>query len=144
MHQNKLVAEHERSYGKHKDTVNSEHDKALMEKRHLMKKHRLSEKFYSMGDIAERYEKGLNEKRTNPRLHIRKIMHLVETYGPDEVKKALEDTCELEYFSADAVLNLIEMRRRPLPEQGAIHLSRKSDCLDIEIPDVDLDIYNII
>lgn len=144
MHQNKPVAEHERSYEKHKDTVDSEHDKALIEKRHLMKKRRLAEKFYSLGDIAERYEKGLNEKRTNPLLHIRKIMHLVETYGPDEVKKALEDTCELEYFSAEAVLNLIEMRRRPLPEQSAIHLSRKSDCLDIEIPEVDLDIYNII
>ncbi len=143
MHNNQLVAQHERSYEKHRDTVDSEHDKALIEHRHLMKKQRLLEKFYSMGSTAENYEKGLNAKRINPRTHIRKIMNLVETYGADEVKKAMEDTCLLEVFSADAVLNLIEMRHRPLPEPGAVHLSRKTDCLDLELPEVDLSIYNI-
>lgn len=140
---NQLVAEHERSYEKHRDTVDSEHDKALIEHRHIQKKQRLLEKFYSMGSTAENYEKGLNAKRINPRTHIRKIMHFVETYGADEVKKAMEDTSLLEVFSADAVLNLIEMRRRPLPAVGAIHLSRKTDCLDMDIPEVDLSIYNI-
>ena len=144
MYQNKLVAEHERSYEKYRNTVDPEHDRALLEKRHLMKRRRLLEKFYSMGSIAEKYDRGLGDKRTNPRLHIRKIMQLVDMYGADEVKKAMEDTCELEAFSADAVLNLIEMRRRPLPEPSPVHLSRKNDCLDIEIQDVDLDIYNII
>ena len=143
VYQNKLVAEHERCYGKHKDTVDSEHDKALVEHRHLMNKRRVLEKFYALGAIAEKYDKGLNAKRINPRTHIRKIMHFVETYGADDVKKAMEDTCLLEVFSADAVLNLIEMRNRPLPEPGAVHLSRKTDCLDIEIPEVDLSIYNI-
>lgn len=143
MYNNQLVAEHERSYEKHRDTVNSEHDKALIEHRHLQKKQRLFEKFYSMGSTAENYEKGLNAKRINPGTHIRKIMNLVETYGADEVKKAMEDTYLLDVFSADAVLNLIEMRHRPLPEPGAIHLSRKTDCLDMEIPEVDLSIYNI-
>jgi len=144
MHNNKLVAEHVRSYEKHRDTVDFEHDKALIEKRHLMNKRRLLERFYSMGAIAEKYDKGLNEKRTNPRQHIRKIMALIDIYGIDEVKKAMEDTCVLEVFSADAVLNLIEMRHRSLPEPSPIHLSRKTDSLDIEIREVDLDLYNIV
>lgn len=144
MHQNKLVAEHERSYEKHRDTVDSEHDKALIEKRHLMKSRRLLEKFYSMGAIAEKYDKGLNEKRIDPRRHIRKIMTFIDIYGADEVKKAMEDTCVLDVFSADAILNLIEMRHRTLPKPSPIHLSRKTDSLDIEIREVDLDIYNII
>ena len=143
MYNNELVAEHVRSYEKHKDSVDTEHDKALIEKRHLMKKQRLLEKFYSMGATAENYEKGLNAKRVNPRTHIRKIMNLVEMYGANEVEKAMKDTSCFEVFSADAVLNLIEMRHRPLPEPGAIHLSRKTDSLDIEIPEVDLNIYNI-
>ena len=144
MHNNQLVAEHARSYEKHRDTVDSEHDKALIEKRHLMNKRRLLEKFYSMGGIAEKYDKGLNEKRTNPRQHIRKIMALIDIYGIDEVKKTMEDTCVLEVFSADAVLNLIEMRHRSLPEPSPIHLSRKTDSMDIEIREVDLDLYNIV
>jgi hypothetical protein len=61
----------------------------------------------------------------------------------EEVKKAMEDSCAVEVFSSDAVLNLIEMRHRPLSAPGAVHLSRKTDCLDIEIPEVDLDIYNV-
>ena len=143
MYDDQLVAEHTRDYEKHHDTVKDEHDKALIEKRHLMKRQRLFEKFYSMGGIAEKYEKGLNAKRIDPKRHIRGIMRLVDRYGMEEVKKAMEDSCEVEVFSSDAVLNLIEMRRRPLPEPGAVHLSRKTDCLDIEIPKVDLDIYNI-
>lgn len=144
MYDNKLVAEHERSYEKHRDTVNPEHDKALIAKRHLMKNTRLLERFYSMGAIAEKYDKGLNDKRTNPKQHIRKIMALIDIYGADEVKKAMEDTSALEVFSADAILNLIEMRNRFLPEPSPIQLSRKTDCLDIDIQEVDLDIYNII
>lgn len=143
MYDGKLVAEHARVYEKHRDAVKDEHDKALMAKRHLMKIKRLFEKFYSMGDIAEKYEKGLNAKRIDPKRHIRGIMGLVDRYGMEEVKKAMEDSCEVEVFSSDAVLNLIEMRHRHLPEPGAVHLSRKTDCLDIEIPTVDLDIYNI-
>ena len=142
-HRNKLVAEHERSYEKHRDTVDPEHDKALVAHRHLMNRRRVLEQFYALGAIAEKYDKGLNAKRINPGTHIRKIMHFVEVYGADDVKKAMEDTCLLEVFSADAVLNLIEMRNRPLPEPGVIHLSRKTDCLDIELPAVDLSIYNI-
>ena len=143
MHNNNLVAEHARSYEKHTDTVDSEHDKALIEKRHIMKRQCLLAKFHSMGPVAEEYEKGLNEKRITSKRHIRLIMQLTETFGVEEVKKAMADSLALKIFSADAVLNLIEMRHRKLPEPGAIHLSRKTDCLDIDIPEVDLSIYNI-
>lgn len=144
MYQNKLVAEHERCYEKHQDTVDDEHDKALIAKRHLMKSRRLLERFFSLGEIAERYDKGLNEKRNNPRRHIRQIIAHIDLYGVDEVKKAMEDTCEMKVFSADAVLNVLEIRHRRLPEPGPLHLTRKTDCLDIELPEVDFEIYNII
>lgn len=143
MYQDKLVAEHQRCYEKNKDSVDAEHDKALIEKRHLMKNHRLLGRFFSMGEIAEKYDRGLAEKRCNPRRHIRQITALLDIYDDDEVKKAMEDTGELGVFSADAVLNVLEIRHRSLPEPTPLHLSRKTDCLDIELPKVDLDIYNI-
>ena len=144
VYQDKLAAEHERCYEKNKDTVNAEHDKALIEKRHLMKNRRLLGRFFSMGEVAEKYDKGLAEKRNNPRRHIRQITALLDIYGAEEVKKAMEDTCELEVFSADAVLNVLEIRHRSLPEPTPLHLSRKTDCLDIELPEANLDIYNIV
>ncbi len=143
MYQDKLIAEHQRCYEKNKDTVDAEHDKALIEKRHLMKNRRLLGRFFSMGEIAEKYDKGLTEKRCNPRRHIRQITALLDIYGDEEVKKAMEDTCELGVFSADAVLNVLEIRHRSLPEPTPLHLSRKTDALEIELPKVDLDIYNI-
>ena len=105
---------------------------------------RLPGHFFSLGEVAEKYDKGLAEKRNNPRRHIRQITALLDIYGAEEVKKAMEDTCELEVFSADAVLNVLEIRHRSLPEPTPLHLSRKTDCLDIELPEANLDIYNIV
>ena len=70
-------------------------------------------------------------------------MALVDIYGADDVKRAMEDSIEFEAFSSDCVLNILETRRRPLPETGPLHLTRKSDCLDIDLGQADLDIYDI-
>ena len=142
-HEGKAVAEYERSYEKHKDIVDAEHDKILIGKRRIARNDQLLGCFLGFGDVAEKYYRGLGEKRLNPDLHVRKIMALVDIYGADDVKRAMEDSIEFEAFSSDCVLNILETRRRPLPETGPLHLTRKSDCLDIDLGRADLDIYDI-
>jgi hypothetical protein len=137
------VAEHGRSYEKYRDIVDPEHDKALIEKRRLVRNSQLLGRFLGLGDVAEKYYSGLCEKRLNPDLHVRKIMALAEIHGVDDVKRAMADSMEFEAFSADCVLNILESRRRPLPEPGPLHLTRKSDCLDIDLGQADLGIYDI-
>jgi hypothetical protein len=38
-------------------------------------------------------------------------------------------------------MNLLEQRQRFLPEPGALHLTRQSDLLELELPSPDLSIY---
>jgi len=49
---------------------------------------------------------------------------------------------ELEAFSSEYVLNLLQQRSRPLPEKGVLHLTRNEDLLDLELPEPDLSIYH--
>ena len=139
----KTVAEHQRSYERHRDVVDAEHDKALVERRRLVRGGHLLARFLSMGDAAEKYYRGLSERRLNPDLHVRKIMALLDVHGSENVLRAMEDSIQFEAFSADCVLNILETRSRPLPEAGPLHLTRKSDCLDIDLGEINLDIYNI-
>ena len=37
--------------------------------------------------------------------------------------------------------NLLESRQRLLPEPGALHLTRRQDLLDLEMPEPDLSAY---
>ena len=70
-------------------------------------------------------------------------MALLDVHGSENVLRAMEDSIQFEAFSADCVLNILETRSRPLPEAGPLHLTRKSDCLDIDLGEINLDIYNI-
>ena len=142
-HDGKAVAGHERSYERHRDIVDAEHDKVLIGKRRIARNGQLLGRFLGFGDVAEKYYRGLCEKRFNPDLHVRKIMALADIHGADDVKRAMADSMEFEAFSSDCVLNILDARRRPLPESGPLHLTRKSDCLDIDFGQADLDIYDI-
>ena len=142
-HEGRSVAGHQRSYERHRDIVDTEHDKALIEKRRLARGGHLLGRFLALGAVAEKYYRGLSERRLNPDLHVRKIMALLDVHGAENVLRAMEDSIQFEAFSADCVLNILETRSRPRPEGGPLHLTRKSDCLDIDLGEINLDIYNI-
>ena len=40
------------------------------------------------------------------------------------------------------MLNILEARARALPEPGALHVTRRSDLLDLEVPKPDLGIHD--
>jgi len=96
-----------------------------------------------LGPAAETYYRGLQNKRLNASLHVRKIMALTSVYGRDDVLRALADATAAGAFGSDYIANLLEMRRRITPEPGPLHLSRKSDLLDLEIPSPDLNLYDL-
>jgi hypothetical protein len=45
-------------------------------------------------------------------------------------------------FSCEYIANLLEQRRRFMPQAGALHLTRPSDQLEIELPAPDLSLYD--
>ena len=139
----KIIAEHERCYEQHRDFGLPEHDYKLLEQRRKARYGIIMKQFLELGAEAENYYRGLQNKRMNPGLHVRKIMALLNVYGRDPLLMALADAANAGAFGSDYIANLLEFRGRPLPQAGPLQLSRKSDLLELEIQIPDLNLYDI-
>ena len=49
---------------------------------------------------------------------------------------------ELQAFSAEYIANILAARRRVGPEPAALQLTRRSDLLELTLPEPDLSFYN--
>lgn len=142
-HQDKLIARHVRSYDRRKDFEDPDHPKALLEQRRNAREQRLLMQFLSLSRHAQLYYEGIEQRRLNPRHHLRKIVALSEIYGVDAIDRAIQDGIAFHAYSCEYIANILEMRARALPEPGALHLTRRQDLLDIEIAAPDLSPYEI-
>ncbi len=142
-HADRLIARHSRSYDRHQDIEDPDHPKALLEQRRNAREQRLLMRFLSLSAKAQTYHEGLEQRRMNPRHHLRKIVALSEIYGVDEVGRAIEDGIAFDAYSCEYIANILEMRARSLPEPGALQLIRRQDLLDIEIAAPDLSPYEV-
>jgi hypothetical protein len=66
---------------------------------------------------------------------------LADVYGVEKVARALADALVYQAFSSEYIANILEQRERRLPEPGPLHLTRKQDLLDLQLPDPDLSVY---
>jgi transposase len=141
-HEQKLIAEHPRSYDRHQDLLNPDHERQLLAQRRQGREQQLLRTLLRLSPRAEEYYRQLEFKRLNPTVHIRKIVALCEIYGEERVGRAIEDALEYQAFSSEYIANILEQRSRRLPEPGALHLTRREDLLDLELPEPDLSIYD--
>jgi hypothetical protein len=82
----------------------------------------------------------LQQRRFNPGHHLRKIVALSDIYGVEAVAprwKALSPS----RLSPASTSQILESRARPLPEPSALHLTRRQDLLEIEVPEPNLFLY---
>ena len=142
-HQDKLIAQHLRSFERNKDSEHPDHPKKLLAQRRSAREQKLLQSFLALTPDAEAYYQGLENRRLNARGHLRKIMALVDIYGVDKVARAITDTLEFQAFSSEYITNLIEQRQRILPEPGPLHIMRNEDLLDLEIQEPDMNIYEV-
>lgn len=142
-HQNKLIARHLRSYDRHQDIEDPDHPKALLAQRRTAREQRLLMQFLSLSRHAQVYHEGLEQRRVNPRHHLRKIVALSEIYGVDAVDRALQDGIAFAAYSCEYIANILEMRARETPTAGALHLTRRQDLLEIEIAAPDFSPYKV-
>lgn len=140
---NKLIAQHPRSYDRHQDFEHPDHPRALLAQRRSARNQKLLMRFLTLSQKAEDYYKQLSARRMNPGHHIRQIVALSEIYGAEKVARAIEDAFTFQAFSCEYIANILEQRERIMPEPGALHLTRRQDLLDMEIPEPDLSIYEI-
>ena len=140
-HREKLVARHPRCYDRYQDKENPDHPKALLAQRRNAREQKLLGRFLTLSPKAEAYYQALKQRRLNPQHHLQKIVALSEIYGPEAVARAMEDAFVFQAFSCEYIANLLESRKRLLPEPGALHLTRRQDLLDLELPEPDLSLY---
>jgi hypothetical protein len=90
---------------------------------------------------TEAYARRLEDKRLNAPHHIQKIVALSEIYGPEKVHRALQDALSFEAIGCEYVANILEQRERLGAPPAALHLTRRQDLLDLELPPADLTPY---
>lgn len=137
-----LIARHVRSMDRHQDIEDPQHPKELLAQRNTAREQRLLVQFLAISPRAQAYRQGLEAKRVDARVHLRKIVALVEMHGKEAVARALDDGLELQAFSAEYIAHILAARRRIGTEPQALQLTRGADLLDIELPEPDLSIYD--
>ena len=137
-----LVARHARSMDRHQDIEDPEHARGLLTQRKSAREQRLLVQFLALSPRAQAYREGLEDKRVNARVHLRKIVALAELHGKEAVARALDDGLELQAFSAEYIANILAARRRIGEPPAALQLTRRADLLDLELPEPDLSIYD--
>ncbi len=140
-HQDKLIARHVRCYDRHQDFEDPDHPRALLAQRRRAHDQKVLQRLLALTPKAEPFYQGLAERRLNVLHHVRKIVALSEIYGAEQTRRAIEDALEFQAFSCEYVANLLEQRQRLLPEPGALHLTRRQDLLDLELPEPNLALY---
>ncbi len=137
-----LIAHHPRSMDRNKDIEDPEHAQQLLAQRKSAREQRLLVQFLALSPRAQAYREGLEAKRVNARVHLRKILALAEIHGKEAVARALDDGLELQAFSAEYIAHILGARRRIGSEPAALQLTRRADLLDLELPEPDLSIYD--
>jgi transposase len=141
-HENKLVAQHVRSYDRNQDFEHPDHPRALLAQRKKARQQRLLMRFLTISPKAEAYYEQLAQRRLNPRHHIRQIVALCEIYGDEKVARAIEDAFTYQAFSCEYIANILEQRQILNPQPGALHLTRRQDLLELDIAEPDLALYD--
>jgi transposase len=142
-HEDNLVARHARCYDRKKDFEHPDHPKALLAQRKKARDQKIFMRFLALSEKAQDYYRQLVDRRMNPAHHIRQIVALSEIYTPEQVQRVIDDAFAFKAFSCEYIANLLEQRSRPSKEPGALHLTRRSDLLDLTLPNPNMDIYNI-
>jgi transposase len=141
-HEHNLIATHPRSYQRRQDILIEDHQRALLAYKKNAREQQALSRLLRLSPQAELFIQGLQARNLRARHHILKVCALVDIYGEEALRRALEDAVELEAFHSEYILNLLEQRSRPLPEAGPLHLTRNEDMLNLELPEPDLSIYD--
>ena len=140
-HAHNLVASHPRCYERRRDFENPDHVKELLDQRRRARDAKWLLNFYALSPHSEHYHQQLTARHLNERVHINKIVALAEIYGPEKVALAMEDAIQSQAYSSQYIENILEQRQRHTPTPGPLHLTRRSDLLDLELPTADLTPY---
>ncbi len=141
-HSHHLVATHPRCYERHRDFEDPDHVKDILDQRRRARDAKWLLTFYALSPQAEYYHRQLTARSLQARVHINRIVALTDIYGPDKVALAMDDAIASQAFSSEYIENILQQRERHTPRPGPLHLTRRADLLDLELPFADLTPYD--
>lgn len=141
-HNSKRIAEHHRSYAKHKKLMKEEHERKLLQQRKRARSRGHLQQFLRLAPRASEFYEGLQLRRLKSDIHIKKILSLSQVYGDEMTSQAISDACDMQVFGCDYVQNMLECRARHMPAPGPLHVAHKRDMLDLKIDPPDMSIYD--
>jgi len=142
-HENALIARHVRSYERGRDFEDPDHPKELIIQRRKAEDQKLFLRFQTLSPRAIDYFRELDKRHLNAKHHVRKIVALADIHGQDAVTRAMDDALALHAIGSDYIANILDCRARKLPEPGPLHLTRRSDLLELKVQEPDLSIYDL-
>jgi transposase len=140
-HREKLIATHTRSFERRQDVHNPDHIKELEHQRIRARQQSLLLAFLNLTPQAQLYYRKLQDKALNAPHHVQKIVALSQVYGPDPVARAIADAITFEAYGCDYIANILQQRQRGPATPSPLHLTRRQDLLDLELPPADLTPY---
>jgi transposase len=141
-HEESLIARHSRSYERGRDFEDPDHPKELVAQRKKARDQHLFQRFLALSPGSLDYYRALEKRHLNSGHHVRRIVALAEIHGEEAVADAIADALKLHAVGSDYIANILESRARKLPEAGALHLTRRTDLLDLSVEAPDLSIYD--
>ena len=141
-HEGQLIARHRRDYSRHEDHENPDHARALLAQRNTARRHKQLQSFLQLGEHAEAFYRGLQERRLNAHVHVRKILALQGAYRRDQIAEAISDAHQMVAHSSEYIINILGQRTGVTEEPGPLHLTRPGDQLEIDLPPADLSVYD--
>jgi len=140
-HREKLVATHRRCFERRQDIHNPDHTKDLLAQRVRAHQQTLRLAFLNLSPQAELYYRKLEEKRLHAAHHMQKIVVLSEIYGTELVARAMADAITFDAYGCDYIANILQQRSHCADHPAPLHLTRRQDLLDLELPPADLSLY---
>ena len=139
------IARHVRDIGRGHDIVDPAHVKALVDRKRRGERGATVHRFTALGPAAATYLQGLVKAEISLYRHLKKILHLVDRFGREEVVGAIEHAQGFGAFGADYVERIVieRRRRRKAPEPlGPLSLPRSLDLEGITLEEIDLSLYD--
>jgi transposase len=139
------IARHARDIGRGHDIVDPAHVRALIDTKRRGERGATVHRFTALGPAAATYLQGLVKAEISLYRHLRKILHLVDRFGREEVIGAIEHAQGFGAFGADYLERIVieRRRRRNAPDPlGPLSLPHALDLEGITLEEIDLSLYD--
>jgi transposase len=139
LYQGREVTRHPRSFEKCQLLVHPDHRLAALKARKRRRANQREAEFDALGPVAREFHRKLLSAPLRPGVHLRRLLRLVQLYGPRAVLAAIGQALEYQTYDAAYVeaLLLQQRRRQELPSPTPLQPRRRELIEDIHLEEPD-------